>query len=92
MERSVWILAGSTTFGRIVEVGEIELYDLEYVPDQHHKEVDHIDMVDINSAYVNNKHLVRAANLKTLSNQASTIVPYKGRHRHQWKHNAFTHM
>ena len=43
----------------------------------HHEEVDHIDMVNINSVYFNNKHSVIAANLKASSNQASIILTYK---------------
>ena len=53
------------------------IHDLEQEPDQYHKEDDHIDMVNINSIIFNNKQLVIPANLKSLLNQVSMIVPYK---------------
>ena len=63
----------------------------EQEPDQHHEEVDHIDMVNINFVYFNNKHLVITGNLKkTSSNQASIIVPYKVDTGSDGN-NAFTH-
>ena len=53
------------------------IHNLEQRPDEHHKEVDHIDTVNINSAYLNSKHLAIMANVETLSNQASIIVPFQ---------------
>ena len=52
------------------------IHDLEQEPDQHHEE-GHIDAVNINSIIFNIKWLVITANLKSLSNQVSIIVPYK---------------
>ena len=50
MERSVWSVAKSTTLLRSAELEEIELYDLEQEPNQHHEE-DHIEMVNKNSIF-----------------------------------------
>ena len=67
MERSAWSVGRSTTSERSAEVEESRtVHDLEQEPDQHHEEVDHIDTVNINSVYFNNKHSVITANLKTL--------------------------
>ena len=49
-------------------------------------------MVDKNSAYFNNIYLVITANLKTSSNQASIIVPYKVDAGSDRKCNALTHI
>ena len=53
------------------------VHDLEQKTDQHHEELDHFDMVNINYIIFNSKLLVITANPKTLSNQVSIIVPYK---------------
>ena len=52
------------------------VHNLKQEPDQHHKEVDCIEKVNINSVFYK-KYSVIIANLKTSSNQASIIVPYK---------------
>ena len=52
-------------------------HNLEQEPDQHHEGVDYINMGNVNSVYFNNKYSVITINLKTFSNQASIVVPYK---------------
>ena len=53
------------------------IHYLKQKPDQQYEDVDHIDMVNINSVYFSNKHSVITASLKTSSNQASVLVPFK---------------
>ena len=74
MEGSVWSVERSTTFRKVCRSGRNRtIHDLEQELDQHREEADD----RVRTVYFKNKHLVITANLKTLSNQASIIVPYK---------------
>ena len=75
MERSLWSVERSTTFTEVCRSGRNRtIHDLEQELDQHHEEADDT----VSTVYFKNKHLVITANPKTLSNEASIIVSYKG--------------